>query len=278
MKIGFIGDIVGRPGRGMIKKYLQQLRELESLDFVIANYENASHGFGLTKKNAKELFDAGIDVMTGGNHTWDKKEINGLLETMPLLRPINYPEGVPGRGVLTFEVCNEKLAVVNVMGYFGMPMCENPFIATNSIVDILHSKSIKNIFIDIHAEATSEKRALLMMLRHKVSAIIGTHTHVGTDDLIIDSGCAYLTDIGLTGCRDNVIGLDSKVPIKRFLTGLPGKFDVPDKCKAILQMVIIELKNTKAVNAYKIRVYSEGDKEILFKARFENSNRKDYCN
>ena len=239
MKIGFIGDIVGRPGREMVKKHLQQLRELESLDFVIANYENASHGFGLTKKNAKELFNAGIDVMTGGNHTWDKKEINELLETMPLLRPINYPDGVPGRGVQTFEVCNEKLAVVNLMGYFGMPMCENPFIVANNIVDVLRSKGVKNIFIDMHAEATSEKRALLMMLRQKVSAIIGTHTHIGTDDLIIDSGCAYLTDIGLTGCRDNVIGMDAKIVIERFLTGLPMRFDVPNKCKAILQMVKI---------------------------------------
>jgi len=272
VKIGFIGDIVGRPGRGMVRKYLQQLRESESLDFVIANYENASHGFGLTEKNAKELFKAGVDVMTGGNHTWDKKEINGLLETMPLLRPINYPEGVPGRGVRIFEVCNEKLAVVNIMGYFGMPMCENPFIAAKTIVNVLHSEGVKNIFIDIHAEATSEKRALLMMLRQKVSAIVGTHTHVGTDDLVIDNGCAYLTDVGLTGCRDNVIGMDSKVPIERFLTGLPGRFDVPDKCKGILQMVVMELKDGRAVDAYKIRVFSEGDKEVVLKARIEHND------
>lgn len=269
MKIGFIGDIVGRPGRAMVRRHLQELREAEGLDFVIANYENASHGFGLSEKNARELFKAGIDVMTGGNHTWDKKEIMGMLETLPLLRPINYPEGVPGHGVRIFEVCDEKLAVVNIMGYFAMPMVDNPFIAANRIVEVLHSEGVKHIFIDMHAEATSEKRALLMMLREKVSVIVGTHTHVGTDDLVIDSGCAYVTDVGLTGCRDNVIGMDAKVPIERFLTGLPGRFNVPDKCKAILQMVVIELKDGRAVDAYKIRVYSEGDREVALKARME---------
>ncbi len=270
MKIGFIGDIVGRPGRAMIRRHLQDLRESEGLDFVIANYENASHGFGLTEKNAQELFKAGIDVMTGGNHTWDKKEIKGLLESLPLLRPVNYPEGVPGRGVRTFEVEGERLAVVNVMGHFAMPMVDNPFIAANRIVDVLASEGIKNILIDMHAEATSEKRALLMMLREKVSAVFGTHTHVGTDDLAIDRGCAYVTDVGLTGCRDNVIGMDAKVPIERFLTGLPGRFEVPDKCKSILQMVVTTLENGRAVDAYKVRIYSEGEKETALRARVES--------
>jgi metallophosphoesterase (TIGR00282 family) len=269
MKIGFIGDIVGRPGRAMVRRYLPQLRESEELDFVIGNYENASHGFGLTEKNARELLKAGLDVMTGGNHTWDKKEIKGLLETMPLLRPINYPDGVPGRGVRIFEVNGERLAVVNVMGHFSMPMVDNPFIAANRIVEILTSEEVDHIFIDMHAEATSEKRALLMMLRERVGAIVGTHTHVGTDDLVIDKGCAYLTDVGLTGCRDNVIGMDAKVPIERFLTGLPGRFDVPDKCKSILQMVVIQLEKGRAVDAYKMRVYSEGDIETVLKARIE---------
>jgi metallophosphoesterase (TIGR00282 family) len=253
----------------MVRRFLPELRESEKLDFVVANYENASHGFGLTEKNAMELFKTGIDVMTGGNHTWDKKEIKGLLESLPLLRPINYPEGVPGRGVRVFDVTGEKLAVVNIMGHYGMPMVDNPFIAANRIVDTLVSEGIENIFIDMHAEATSEKRALLMMLREKVSAIFGTHTHVGTDDLVIDSGCAYVTDAGLTGCRDNVIGMDAKVPIERFLTGLPGRFDVPDKCRAILQMIVVELRDGRAVEAYKIRVYDEGDRETVLQARVE---------
>ncbi len=269
MRIGFIGDIVGRPGRQMVRRYLQVLRESERLDFVVANYENASHGFGISEKNAQELFRAGIDVMTGGNHTWDKKEIKGLLETMPLLRPANYPEGVPGRGMKVFEVKDEPLAIVNLMGHFAMPMVDNPFIAALRIVDLLEAKGVRSILIDMHAEATSEKRALLMMLRERVSAIMGTHTHVGTDDLVIDRGCAYVTDVGLTGCRDNVIGMDEKIPIERFLTGLPGRFDVPDKCKAILQILVMEFEKGRAVEAYKIKIYSEGDTEMALKARIE---------
>ena len=269
IKIGFIGDIVGRPGRRMVRQFLSSLRGEEELDFVIANYENASHGFGLTEKSARELFGAGIDMMTGGNHTWDKREIKGLLETMPLLRPANYPDGVPGRGVEIFEVCGERLAVVNIMGHFAMPMVDNPFIAASRIVDTLEAQGVKSIVVDIHAEATSEKRALLMMLRERVSAVIGTHTHVGTDDLVIDRGCAYVSDVGLTGCRDNVIGMDAKVPIERFLTGLPGRFEVPDKCRSILQMVVMELENGRAVEAYKVNVYSEGEKETALRARIE---------
>ncbi|WP_456403879.1 TIGR00282 family metallophosphoesterase [Hydrogenimonas sp.] len=269
MRIGFIGDIVGRPGRGMVRRFLPQLREGERLDFVVANYENASHGFGLTEKSAHELFRAGIDVMTGGNHTWDKKEIKGLLESLPLLRPANYPDGVPGRGVRIFETGGERLGVVNLMGHFAMPMVDNPFIAANRIVDVLEAEGVRNILIDMHAEATSEKRALLMMLRERVSAIFGTHTHVGTDDLVIDKGCAYVTDVGLTGCRDNVIGMDAKVPIERFLTGLPGRFEVPDRCKGILQMVVVEISEGRAAEAYKVRLYDEGERETVLRARVE---------
>jgi len=253
----------------MVRRFVPELRESERLDFVVANYENASHGFGLTEKNAKELLGAGVDAMTGGNHTWDKKEIRGLLESLPLLRPVNYPEGVPGRGVRIFDAAGERLAVVNLMGHYGMPMVDNPFLAINRVVDTLEAEGVRNILIDMHAEATSEKRALLMMLRDRVSAIFGTHTHVGTDDLVIDRGCAYVTDTGLTGCRDNVIGMDAKVPIERFLTGLPGRFEVPDKCRAVLQMVVVEIREGRAVEAYKIRAYDEGTVERIFEARVE---------
>ena len=269
MKIGFIGDIVGRPGRKMVKAFVPKLRESEGLDFVVANYENASHGFGLTEKNAKELLNAGIDVMTGGNHTWDKKEIAGLLESMPLLRPVNYPEGVPGRGVRLFEIGGERLAVVNIMGHYGMPMVENPFRSAANVTETLRAEGVAHIVIDFHAEATSEKRAMLMMLKNTVSVIVGTHTHVGTDDLVIDEGCGYVTDIGLTGCRDNVIGMDAKVPIERFLTGLPGRFDVPDKCKAMLQMVVFTLEKGRCVDAYKIRCYDDGEIQVVLKAKIE---------
>jgi len=269
MKIGFIGDIIGKPGRKMVKIHLKHIREKEGLDFVIANYENASHGFGLTEKNAKELFGSGIDLMTGGNHTWDKKEIFGMLGSMPLLRPVNYPAGVPGRGVEIVEINKERFAVINLMGHFSMPMVENPFITINRVVDKLIEDDVKNIFIDMHAEATSEKRALLMMLKSKVSAIAGTHTHVGSDDLVIFEGVGYVTDVGLTGCRDNVIGMKEDVPIKRFLTGLPGRFDVPDKCKKILQMVVFDIDGGKCVDAYKIKAYDEEEYFISQKAFIE---------
>ncbi len=256
MRLGFIGDIVGKPGRKMIKRYLPQIKKQERLDFVVANYENASHGFGLTPKNANELFNAGIDLMTGGNHTWDKKEIIPLLDELPLLRPVNYPEGVPGRGYKIIEELN--LAVINIMGYFTMPMVENPFIAANKIVDILKSEGIENIFIDFHAEATSEKRAMFLMLKEKISALAGTHTHIGSDDLVIDGGAGYVTDVGLTGCRDNIIGMDMQEPIRRFLTGLPARYEVPDKCKAIFQMVVFEFQKGRCVEAYKIKYYDNG--------------------
>ena len=269
MKVGFIGDIVGRPGRKMVHRHLKKIKDREKLDFVIANYENASHGFGITKKNAKELLDCGIDLMTGGNHTWDKKEIDALLESMPLLRPINYPESVIGKGLEIVEIDGEKLAIINLMGYFTMPMVDNPFIKIKNVVENLHNQGIKNILIDFHAEATSEKRALLMMLKNRVSAIIGTHTHVGSDDLVIFENVGYVTDVGLTGCRDNVIGMKEDVPIKKFLTGLPGKYDIPNKCRKIFQMIVCEIEDGKCIDAYKIKAYDEEEYFISQKAFIE---------
>lgn len=258
MKIAFIGDIVGRPGRSIIKEQLKKLRKNEGIDFVIGNYENASHGFGMTLKNGKELFECGIDVMTGGNHTWDKKEIIPLLETLPLLRPHNYPHGVPGTGCKVFEVAGEKLAVINIMGHYGMPYVDNAFRCARDTVSQLKEEGISCIFIDFHAEASSEKRAMMMLLQGEVSGIMGTHTHVGSDDLQISKGTAYLTDIGLTGCRDNVIGMDEKVPLERFLTGVAGRFEVPEKCKRILQVAVMTLDEGKCVQAQKFKIFDDG--------------------
>ncbi len=255
MKIAFIGDIVGRPAREMIKTYLPKLKEKYNIDFVIANYENASHGFGLTLKNCNELFSYGIDVMTGGNHTWDKKDIIPLFETHELLRPHNYPDGVAGTGCKVYDVYGEKLAVLNLMGHNSMPYTDNAFRCAKSTVEKLHVDGVKNIFVDFHAEATSEKRAMLMLLKGKVSGIIGTHTHVSTDDFQIVQNTAYMTDIGLTGCRDNVIGMDSKQPLNQFLTGLKAHYDIPKKCKKILQMAVLNLEDGKCVSAFKIKQF-----------------------
>jgi hypothetical protein len=262
MKIAFIGDIVGRPGRVMIGQYLKNLRKEYGIDFVIANYENASHGFGLTKKNAEELFKSGVDVMTGGNHTFDKKEIVELFDTMEILRPHNYPSTVAGTGMKVYEVGKEKLAVLNIMGHYGMPYVDNVFRCADESVKALHVSEIKNIFVDIHAEATSEKRGMMMLLEGRVSAICGTHTHVSSDDLQISNGTGYLSDIGLTGCRDNVIGMDKKVPLEAFLTGIKGHFDIPKSCKKILQMVVYELKEGKCQDAFKIKMFDNGEKIV----------------
>ncbi|MBC8236817.1 MAG: YmdB family metallophosphoesterase [Helicobacteraceae bacterium] len=258
MRIAFIGDIVGRPGREMLKTYLSKIREEYKIDFVIANYENASHGFGLTLKNANELISYGVDVMSGGNHTWDKKDIIPLFDTHELLRPHNYPEGVPGTGCKTYELGGEKLAILNLMGHYAMPMSDNAFRCAQATVKSLHDDEVKNIFIDFHAEATSEKRAMMMLLQGEVSGIIGTHTHVSTDDFQIAQGTAYLSDIGLTGCRDNVIGMDEKVPLKQFLTGMKGHFDIPKKCKKILQIAIMDISEGKCSKAFKLKVFDNG--------------------
>jgi len=264
VKIAFIGDIVGRPGRKIIKENLTKLKELHGIDFVIANGENASHGFGLTVKNANELFNCGIDLITGGNHSWDKKkDMIALLESKPVLRPDNYPQEVPGSGVLVNEINGIKLAVINLMGLYTMPQVLNPFTHVLDIVEHLEKENIKHIFIDFHAEVTAEKRILMQMLKGRVSAICGTHTHVGTDDQEITDGTYYVTDVGMTGCRDNVIGMESDIPIKKALTGLGGHFNVPNNCKSIMQIVIIEMdQDGKSVNGFKIKLY-DNKKEVI---------------
>ena len=258
MRVLFIGDIVGRPGRDMVKKYLKSIKEEYQVDFVVANYENASHGFGLSMRNADELFSCGIDCMSGGNHTWDKKDVLALFETRELLRPHNYPEGVPGTGCKVYEVNGEKLAILNLMGHHTMPYTDNAFRCAQTTVEALHVEGVKNIFVDFHAEATSEKRAMLMLLQGKVSGIIGTHTHIGTDDFQICNNTAYMSDMGLTGCRDNVIGMDAKIPLQQFLTGMKGHYDVPKKCKAILQVSIMDFNNGKCYNAFKLKYFDDG--------------------
>ena len=264
LKIAFIGDIVGRPGRKIIKENLDRLRELHKIDFVIANGENASHGFGLTIKNANELFNCGIDLITGGNHSWDKKkDMLVLLETKPVLRPDNYPEEVPGTGVKVVDVNGVKLAVINLMGLYTMPQVLNPFTHVLKIVEKLEEDNVKHIFIDFHAEVTAEKRILMQMLKGRVSAICGTHTHVGTDDQEITDGTYYVTDIGMTGCRDNVIGMESNIPIQKALTGIGGHFNVPNSCRSIMQIAIIDIdEDGKSSDGFKIKLY-DNKSEVL---------------
>jgi len=267
-KIAFIGDIIGKPGRDMLKAHLKIIRETHNIDIVVANGENISHGFGFIPKNIDELLSYGVDVITGGNHTWDKKEGVAMLnvEHTPIIRPLNYPDGVPGKGYEVIEKDGEKIVVVNLMGHYGMPQVDNVFICAKNIVEQLKRDGYKNIFIDFHAETTSEKRAMMMLLQGNITVLVGTHTHVGTDDLTIARGTAYVTDIGLSGCRDNVIGMDSASPLKRFLTGLPARFDVPDKCKKILQIIVVEFEEGKAINAYKLKALDGAEPYISMEA------------
>ena len=263
MKIAFIGDIVGKAGRLMLKRHLKRLKQEHSLDFVIGNYENASHGFGLTKKNCEELLGYGVDMMTGGNHSFDKREILEMFETYPLIRPMNYPKETAGEGIFGTTIFGQDVAILNLMGHYTMPMADNPFTMIVEVVERLKAEGVKHIIIDFHAEASSEKNILLQMLKKDVSAILGTHTHVGTDDLQIVEGCCYVTDVGLTGCRDGVIGMKSDIPIKRVLTGLGGHFDIEEKCQSILQMVVFELDESgRCIEAEKIKIYGDTPKIV----------------
>ena len=230
-----IGDIVGQPGRQAIYKLIPSLRQQYGLDFVIGNAENAAGGFGLTVKTAHELLNDGIDVLTSGNHIWAQKEIIPYLDgDMPILRPLNYPPGIPGRGYLIIG----KTMVVNLIGRTFMSNYDCPFRAMDKLLAELEPKPPITI-VDFHAEATSEKVALGRYLDGQVSAILGTHTHVGTIDArLLPGGTAYVTDIGMTGPTDSIIGDDAEAVIQRFLTMMPHHLSV-GKGKAVLNAIMV---------------------------------------
>lgn len=227
MNILFVGDIVGRPGREMVRKGLRALIERHGVDLVIANVENAAAGFGITKDLGDALLAYGVDVMTSGNHIWDKKEAIDYIATEPrLLRPANYPAGVPGRGSYVAQTGDGRaIGVINVMGRVFMLSIDDPFtVALREIEAIRHRTRV--IVVDFHAEATSEKVAMGWHLDGKVTAVLGTHTHVQTaDERILPNGTAYITDAGMTGPHDSIIGMDRESSLVRFLSGMPSKFE-----------------------------------------------------
>lgn len=227
MKILIVGDIVGRPGRNTLKKYLEKYRN--TYDFIIVNGENSAAGFGITEKIAEEFFSWGVDVITGGNHSWDKKEIYDYLNsTDSLLRPHNYPEEAPGKGYVIKEKKASKIAVISLQGRVFMNPVDCPFRSLKKLVEKL-KKTTNNIIVDFHAEATSEKIALARYISGEVSLIYGTHTHVQTaDEKIFETGTAYISDIGMTGSQNGVIGTLPEVVINKFLTSLPQKFDIAE--------------------------------------------------
>ena len=228
MKILFIGDIVGSPGREAIKQLLPVLKKEHNLDFVIANAENAAGGSGITPKVAAELFESGVDAITSGDHIWKKREIFEVInQDERILRPLNFPAGAPGRGFAAFNTKNgPKVGVINVNGRVFMEALECPFKTTLLAAEAL-AKETRIIIVDIHAEATSEKVAMGWYLDGKVSALLGTHTHIQTaDERILPQGTAYITDVGMTGPCDSVIGRKIEDVLERFLTCVPARFAV----------------------------------------------------
>lgn len=227
VRILFIGDIVGRPGRDLVKRGLPGLVEHHSIDVVIANAENAAAGFGITREIGDQLLDWGVDVMTSGNHVWDKKEALDYIGTESrLLRPANYPAGVPGNGsYLARTKDGQTIGVINVMGRVFMQNIDDPFVIVVREIEKLRDRT-RTIFVDFHAEATSEKIAMGWHLDGRVTAVIGTHTHVQTaDERILPKGTGYLTDVGMTGPHDSVIGVEIEPALGRFLNALPARFE-----------------------------------------------------
>ena len=244
MKILAVGDIVGESGVKKLKELLPKIKKEENIDFVVTNGENSAGGMGITEKNFKEIIDAGTNVVTMGNHTWGKKDIFKFIDHPQLLRPANYPKGVVGKGIGIYECNGKKIAVMNFIGRVDINiLTENPFIMARDMVEEI-KEQVDIIIIDFHSEATAEKIAMARYLDGKITAIFGTHTHVQTaDEQILPNGTGYITDIGMTGPKNSVIGMDAQASIKRFETTLPEKYKLAEG-ECILNAVIFNIDDT----------------------------------
>jgi hypothetical protein len=247
MNLLLIGDVVGKPGRRAVAALLPALRRELALDFVVANGENAAAGFGLTEATARELFEAGVDVITSGNHIWDQKEIVPVLDgELAILRPYNYPAGAPGRGLIE----RNGVAVLNLQGRTFMLDIDDPFRAADAALTSLPADAL--VVVDMHAEATSEKVAMGRYLDGRVAAVLGTHTHVPTADTrLLPGGTAYVTDTGMVGPADSVIGNEIDAVLERFLTGVPVRLPVAGKSRAVqFNAVLVEIdRSTRRATA-----------------------------
>lgn len=227
IRLLFIGDIVGKPGRELTRRAIPPLIDRYSLDLVIANVENAAGGFGITRKIGESIREYGVDVMTSGNHIWDKKDVIDYIPTQPrLIRPANYPKGVPGHGHYEATTAlGDMVTVINIMGQVFMANLDNPFRIVLETIEKLRNRT-PIILVDFHAETTSEKMAMGWHLNGKVTAVVGTHTHVQTaDNRVLSDGTAYITDVGMTGPHDSVIGVEKQAALSRFLNGMPARFE-----------------------------------------------------
>lgn len=260
MNILFIGDVFGRPGRDTIKKLLKDYRQKHDVDFVVANAENMHHGKGTTGKNIVEMREAGVDFFTSGNHVFKERSIISHMEdkNFPLIRPANYPPGVPGRGWEIVAVGKKRVLVINLMGRIFMPMhLDCPFREADRILEETKHEKLSAIFVDFHAEATSEKIALGHYLDGRVTAVVGTHTHVPTADArILKGGTAFQTDAGLTGPIDSIIGVEKGPVIENFLTQMPVKHDVAAGSTVFNAVLIgVNEKNRNAASILHIQQY-----------------------
>ena len=252
MKILAIGDLIGSAGIKKFKSELPKIRKQENIDFVIVNGENSAEGMGITEKNFKDILDSNVNVITMGNHTWGKKDIFKFIDHPKLIRPANYPKGVVGKGYNIYNCKDKKIAVINLIGRVDINvLSENPFLIAKEIVQKIEKK-VDIIVVDFHAEATAEKIALGYFLDGKVTAVYGTHTHVQTaDETILEKGTAYITDIGMTGPKKSVIGMDIEASIKRFETTLPERYKIATG-ECIFNGVIFDIDdNTNKVSKIK---------------------------
>lgn len=255
MKLLYVGDIYGNPGRTAAAHFIPKIKEEYNIDIVIANGENSAGGVGITEKTYQEMMDAGIDILTSGNHIWDKKEIFDFIDKYPnLIRPANYPKGTPGIGYNIFEKNGVRFAVINLLGRTFMPPIDSPFIKVDEILAELEGKT-DIIFLDFHAETTSEKMAMGWYLDGKITALVGTHTHIQTaDERILPSQTAYITDLGMVGAWNSILGVDKDIVIQQFRTGLPVRFK-PATGEKVFCAVIIEFdeKSGKAISIERIK-------------------------
>ena len=250
MKILFFGDIFGRSGREALINKLDYFKKKLDPDFILANGENVSHGRGISKKTSKELFDSGVDVITGGNHIFDNKDVMSFIDNEPrLLRPINYPENTPGNGFGIYEKKQKKILVVNVMGRVFMDALDDPFASVKKILNNnLLGKDVNISIIDVHGEATSEKMAMGHEFDGKVSLVVGTHTHIPTADArILNNGTAYISDLGMCGDYDSVIGLEKTKSLERFKKKTPLGHISPATGEATLSAVFVEIDDSNGL-------------------------------
>ena len=254
MKILIVGDIVGSPGRTALARIVGQMRSAGEVDFVVANAENAAGGRGITPALAEDLFRAGADVLTTGDHVWDQKELAKHIDKEPrILRPANYPPACPGKGSITAETPAGRVTVIDLVGRVFMGPADCPF---RTVDQILNAGGLgKIVIVDLHAEATSEKIAMGRYLDGRVSAVVGSHTHVQTsDETILPKGTAYITDLGMTGPKDSVLGRDVESIIKKFITGMPTPFDVATKDVCLEGVLItVDDKTGKAAKIKRVR-------------------------